>query len=100
MLTESISIGNDETVSVGRLTRSLPLTRSNELPVDVARVPAAPFCETLGVCVDCFGNNQGFFASLRMTSKVRPLAGSQVSFPPSDERKKRVCSSPVILLML
>jgi len=36
---------------VGRLTRSRPLTRSNELPVDVARVPAAPFCETprLGV---------------------------------------------------
>src|SRR5882724_2007654 len=30
---------------VGRLTRSRPLTRSNELPVDVARVPAAPFCE-------------------------------------------------------
>jgi len=30
---------------VGRLTRSLPLTRSNELPVDVARVPPAPFCE-------------------------------------------------------
>src|SRR4029077_14873094 len=30
---------------VGRLTRSLPLTRSNELPVYVARVPAAPFCE-------------------------------------------------------
>ena len=37
--------------TVGRLTRSRPLTRSNELPVDVARVPAAPFCETpdLGV---------------------------------------------------
>jgi hypothetical protein len=46
MLNEAISIGNDETVSVGRLTRSLPLTRSNELPVDVARVPAAPFCES------------------------------------------------------
>src|SRR5882724_3327185 len=30
---------------VGRLTRSRPLTRSNEVPVDVARVPAAPFCE-------------------------------------------------------
>jgi hypothetical protein len=37
--------------TVGRLTRSRPLTRSNELPVDVARVPAAPFCEAprLGV---------------------------------------------------
>ena len=31
---------------VGRLTRSLPLSRSNEPPVHVARVPAAPFCET------------------------------------------------------
>jgi tetratricopeptide (TPR) repeat protein len=30
---------------VGRLTRSLPLTRSVDLPVDVARVRAAPFCE-------------------------------------------------------
>jgi len=37
--------------TVGRLTRSRPLTRSNDLPVDVARVTAAPFCETpdLGV---------------------------------------------------
>ena len=37
--------------TVGRLTRSRSLTCSNELPVDVARVPAAPFCETpdLGV---------------------------------------------------
>jgi len=37
--------------NVRRLTRSRVLTRSNELPVDVARVPAAPFCETpdLGV---------------------------------------------------
>ena len=33
------------TGSVGRLTRSRPLTRSTELPVDVARVSAAPFCE-------------------------------------------------------
>ena len=31
---------------VGRLTRSLPLSRPNGLPVYVARVPAAPFCET------------------------------------------------------
>ena len=31
---------------VGRLTRSLPLSRSNELPVYVARLPSAPFCET------------------------------------------------------
>jgi hypothetical protein len=30
---------------VGRLTRSLPLSRSDGLPVYVARVPAAPFCE-------------------------------------------------------
>ena len=86
-------------IVVGRLTRSLPLTRSNELPVDVARVPAAPFCETPGVCVDCFGNNQGFFASLRMTSNVRPLAGSPVSFPPSDESEKRMRSSAVKLLV-
>jgi hypothetical protein len=28
------------------LTRSPPLSRSYELPVYVARVPAAPFCET------------------------------------------------------
>jgi hypothetical protein len=33
-------------MSVGRLTRSLPLTRSIDLPVYVARVPAAPFRET------------------------------------------------------
>jgi hypothetical protein len=32
----------------GRLTRSLPLSRSHELPVCVARVPAAPFRETPG----------------------------------------------------
>jgi len=38
-----------QTIFLGRLTRSLPLTRSNELPVDVARVPAAPFSETPGV---------------------------------------------------
>ncbi len=31
---------------VGRLTRSLPLSRPNGLSVYVARVPAAPFCET------------------------------------------------------
>jgi len=31
---------------VVRLTRSLPLSRSYELPVYVARVPAAQFCET------------------------------------------------------
>ena len=30
----------------GRLTRSLPLSRPGGLPVYVARVPAAPFCET------------------------------------------------------
>ena len=30
---------------VGRLTRSLPLSRSNELPIYVARVPAASFWE-------------------------------------------------------
>ena len=30
----------------GRLTRSLPLTRSRDLPVHVARLPPAPFCET------------------------------------------------------
>src|SRR5882724_8135974 len=36
---------------VGRLTRSLPLARSRDLPVHVARFPPAPFCETpwLGV---------------------------------------------------
>ena len=32
-------------VAVGRLTRSLPLSRPHALPVYVARVPAAPFCE-------------------------------------------------------
>jgi hypothetical protein len=31
---------------VGRLTHSLPLTRPDRPPVYVARVPAAPFCET------------------------------------------------------
>jgi hypothetical protein len=31
---------------VGRLTRSLPLSRPDGLPVYVARIPAAPFCET------------------------------------------------------
>src|SRR5438045_2634158 len=31
---------------VGRLTRSLPLSRPDGLPVHAARVPAAPFCET------------------------------------------------------
>jgi hypothetical protein len=36
---------------VGRLTRSRPLTRSDELPVDFARVPAASFCETPGIGV-------------------------------------------------
>ena len=30
---------------VGRLTRSLPLSRPVGLPVYLARVPAAPFCE-------------------------------------------------------
>ena len=30
---------------VGRLTRSLPLSRPDGLPVYVARVPASPFCE-------------------------------------------------------
>jgi hypothetical protein len=30
---------------VGRLTRLLPLSRPDGLPVYVARVPAAPFCE-------------------------------------------------------
>src|SRR5438093_8353258 len=36
---------------VGRLTRSLPLARSRDLPVHVARLPPAPFCKTftLGV---------------------------------------------------
>ena len=33
------------TIIVGPLTRSRPVTRSNELIVDVARIPAAPFCE-------------------------------------------------------
>ena len=33
---------------VGRLTRSLPLTRSTDLPVDVAPVPSTAFCETPG----------------------------------------------------
>ena len=33
-------------IVVGRLTRSLPLTRSRDLPVHVARLPPAPFCET------------------------------------------------------
>ena len=32
---------------VGRLTRSLPLSRPDGLPVYVARVPAAPSRETL-----------------------------------------------------
>ena len=31
---------------VGRLTRSLPLSSPGGLPVHVARIPAAPFCET------------------------------------------------------
>ena len=31
---------------VGRLTRSLPLTRSLDRPVHVARLPPASFCET------------------------------------------------------
>ena len=31
---------------VGRLTCSLPLARSRDLPVHVARLPPAPFCET------------------------------------------------------
>src|SRR6266545_5108804 len=36
---------------VGRLIRLLPLARSCDLPVHVARLPPAPFCETpwLGV---------------------------------------------------
>jgi hypothetical protein len=33
-------------ILVGRLTGSLPLAWSIDLPVYVARVPAAPFCET------------------------------------------------------
>src|SRR4029077_16933592 len=33
-------------VAVGRLTRSLPLSRPHRLPLYVARIPAAPFCET------------------------------------------------------
>ena len=32
-------------ILVGHLTRSLPLSRSDEPPVYVARVPAVPFCE-------------------------------------------------------
>ena len=38
-------MANQETRTVGRLTRSLPLSRPVELPVHVARVRAAPFCE-------------------------------------------------------
>jgi hypothetical protein len=37
--------------TIERLTRSRPLTRSDELPVDFARVPAASFCETPGIGV-------------------------------------------------
>jgi hypothetical protein len=33
---------------VRRLTRSLPLTRSTDLPVAVARIRSGPFCETPG----------------------------------------------------
>jgi hypothetical protein len=36
-----------EVAFVGRLTRSLPLSRPDGLPVYVARVPGAPFCEML-----------------------------------------------------
>ena len=35
---------------VGGLIRSLPLSRPNGLSVHVARVPAAPFCETPVYC--------------------------------------------------
>ena len=35
-----------DVVVVGRLTLSLPLSRPHGLPVYVARIPAAPFCET------------------------------------------------------
>jgi hypothetical protein len=48
---------------VGRSTRSLPLSHSNELPVYVARVPAAPFCETPLAQGDFFaflGSSAGF----------------------------------------
>src|SRR5215475_11870555 len=39
---------NVERSNCRRLTSSLPLTRSTDLPLDVARVPSAPFCETPG----------------------------------------------------
>ena len=37
--------GRSEAKSIGRLTHSLPLARSRDLPVYVARLPPAPFCE-------------------------------------------------------
>ena len=40
------NIGWETAKIVGRLTRSLPLSRPGGLPVHVARIPAAPFCET------------------------------------------------------
>jgi hypothetical protein len=40
------SIVLEATNFVGRLTRSLPLARSHDLSVHVARLPSAPFCET------------------------------------------------------
>ncbi len=37
---------NESARVAGRLTHSLPLARSDELPVCVARIPAAPLCQT------------------------------------------------------
>src|SRR6266487_4330874 len=43
---QPLSPGANSSTIVGRLTRSLPLTRSLDLPVHVARLPPAPFWET------------------------------------------------------
>jgi hypothetical protein len=42
---------NESARVAGRLTHSLPLARSDELPVCVARIPAAPLCQTPSVPV-------------------------------------------------
>jgi len=69
------------------LTRSLPLTRSNELPVDVARVSAAPFCETPASDTDAlqFGSPITSLAAVLALAKAAALAEAWVCRGPWHE---------------
>src|SRR5881392_822684 len=57
---------------VGCLTRLLPLSRPDGLPVYVARVPPAPFCET-PIDVSQAGVRRGERPTIRRKGIVKPL---------------------------